>query len=107
MEISKEDWQLLRKKLPQWQKRYINKLNQEYIALLCSKQPAIEKFWVLEKRLKNDKQKPGVVFVLRKTQVFSQLAAMLNDGAITPNDLQEFSAELKENTITIYEKMIQ
>lgn len=50
MEISKKDWKLFREKLPDWQEKYMEKLNQEYIELLQKEGNASDKFWKLEKR---------------------------------------------------------
>jgi len=33
-DISKSDWQLFNKLLPEWQERYMNRLNQEYKRIL-------------------------------------------------------------------------
>lgn len=96
MEISKSDWRLFREKLPQWQENYMDRLNKEYIALLSSEQVPSDKFWALDERIKADRRKPGVVLAMRKSDVVFQLAALLRDGAIHMEDLDEFSDELKE-----------
>ena len=96
MEISKKDWALFRSKIGEWQEAYMHRLNQEYIELLSKEASPSEKFWELDKRLKEDKRKPGVQLQLRKSNVLFDLAALLSDGAICMEDLSEFSQELQE-----------
>ena len=96
MDFSKEDWNLFRSKLPGWQEAYMERLNKEYIQLLSSEEKASDKFWALEKRIYQDKRSPGVIVQLRRRDMPIQLASLLRDGAITRDDLKEFSPELQE-----------
>ena len=66
MEVSKSDWKLFRERLPQWQERYMKHLVKKYIDLLNSNDSASDKFWKLEKRIKNDSKNPGVILQLKK-----------------------------------------
>ena len=60
MDISKKDWKLFREKLSGWQENYMEGLVKEYANFLNDdKKPASEKFWELEKRIKEDKRHPG------------------------------------------------
>ena len=61
MQVNESDWKLFRKKLPGWQESHMEKLNQEYAALLAGSGKASEKFWKLEKRINSDKYHVGVV----------------------------------------------
>ena len=54
MDISKTDWKLFREKLPGWQEAYMERLNNEYVALLTSNEKASDKFWALDERIKQD-----------------------------------------------------
>ena len=96
MEISKQDWLLFRKKIGEWQEAHMEKLLLEYAELLRSKSLASERFWKLEKRIKNDKRSRGVVLEIRKQNVIYDLAAMILDGIITLDDLEDFSDDLKD-----------
>ncbi len=69
MEISKADWKLFRERLPEWQESFMERLDREYIELLGSDKPASEKFWALEKRIRQDKRLPGVRLELRKSEM--------------------------------------
>ena len=75
----------------------MDKLNQEYIRLLSGPGNASDKFWELEKRIKNDKRSVGVVAEMRRSVMFPNLIDLLRDGAITLDDLDGFSDELREN----------
>ena len=96
MEISKQDWVLFRKKIGEWQEAYMEKLLLEYAEFLRSESLASERFWELEKRIKNDKRSRGVVLEIRKQNVIYDLVAMILDGIIAFDDLEDFSDELKD-----------
>jgi hypothetical protein len=95
--VIESDWKLFRKKLPKWQEAYMDKLNQEYIRILTGPGDASDKFWELEKRIKNDKHNVGVVAEMRRSVMFPNLINLLREGAITPGDLDDFSEELRES----------
>ena len=95
--VIESDWKLFRKKLPKWQEAYMDKLNQEYIQILTGPGDASDKFWELEKRIKNDKHDVGVVAEMRRSVMFPNLINLLREGAITPGDLDDFSEELRES----------
>lgn len=97
MEPSKKDWKLFRDKIGTWQERYMEKLVMEYSALLNDNLPASSKFWELEQRIRQDKKKPGVMMSLDKRQMVIDMIHLINDGAITIDDLQDFSEELKNH----------
>lgn len=96
MEVSKKDWQMFKEKLPGWQEKYMEKLIAEYTELLIGKEAASEKFWALEKKIRNDKKSAGVIVEVRKTEMFMNIISLLNDGAITMDDLSDFSDDFQE-----------
>ena len=96
-EVIESDWKLFRKKLPGWQEAYMDKLNQDYIRLLTGPGDASDKFWELEKRIKDDKKDVGVVAEMRRSVMFPNLIDLLREGAITLDDLEGFSDELRES----------
>ena len=53
--FSEKDWKLFRRKIAEWQESYMDKLNKEYMEILSGAGNASEKFWKLEKRIKEDK----------------------------------------------------
>ncbi len=97
MEVSKSDWKLFREKIGEWQEKYMAKLCEEYVELLqrtdCN--PS-DNFWDLEKRIYQDKKKPGVRLELRKGDVYWNIAKLIHDGAIAFDDLDDFSDDLKD-----------
>ncbi len=96
MEISKSDWKKYREKIPDWQEHYMERLVEEYIALLSSDQLASDKFWELERRIKQDKKCPGVLIEMRKSSAIYDIVHLIGDKVISLNDLEEFSDDLKE-----------
>ena len=96
LEPSKKDWKLFREKISNWQECYMERLIEEYIEYLQSDSPASTKFWEMEKRIRNDRKTPGVCIELRKSDLFWDIAGLINDKVITMDDLEEFSADLKE-----------
>ena len=93
---TKKDWALFREKIAEWQEAYIEKLNKEYIELLSGQGKPSEKFWALEQRIRNDKKDTGVQIRMSRSECIYNIASLLNEGAITMDDLEEFSDELKE-----------
>lgn len=95
-EPSKRDWKLYREKIGDWQEHYMEKLVKEYADYLCSDLPASTKFWEMEKRIRRDRKTPGVCIELRKSDMFWDIAGLINDKVISMDDLEEFSDDLKE-----------
>ena len=59
------------------------------------KKPASEKFWELEKRIKEDKRHPGVIMEMSKSEVIWDIVCLIRLRGITYDDLSEFSDELQ------------
>lgn len=95
MEISKSDWKRYREKIPVWQENYMNRLNNEYMALLSADKKPSEKFWELEKRIKNDRRHPGVMIEMRRSSSIFDIADLIRLNVITYDDLSDFSEELQ------------
>lgn len=96
MEPTKKDWKLYRERIVNWQESYMEKLVKEYAEYLQKDIPASDKFWELEKRIKNDKRKPGVLIELCKSSMLWDIVRLIHDGVITTEDLDGFSGELRE-----------
>ena len=95
--FSEKDWKLFRKKLPGWQEAYMNRLCREYIDLLSSDIKASNRFWELEKRIKDDRKKTGVVATMSRSKMIFNIVNLVYDGAISMDDLEEFSDDVKES----------
>ena len=82
-DTTKADWKLFQEKLPIWQEKFMKKLNNEYIQLLTEPKHDSEKFWELEKRIKTDRRKKGVICELRKSIMVDNIISLINEDAIT------------------------
>lgn len=94
--ISKSDWKLFNKLLPEWQERYMGRLNQEYKKILDSEDSSSNKFWMLEKRIKADRNSPGVIVAVSKNTMFQTLLQLISEKVITDEDMNGFSKELRD-----------
>lgn len=82
--------------LTNYNKESMDKLNNEYMAILSGEGNASEKFWKLEKRIKEDKKDCGVQCEMSSSNQFYIMLELLNEGAITIDDLEDFSIDLQE-----------
>ena len=104
MDISKKDWKLFREKLSDWQEKYMEGLVKEYVNFLNDdKKPASDKFWELEKRIKEDKHHPGGIMEMSKSEVIWDIVRLIRLKVITYDDLSEFSGELRQEVKRILE----
>ena len=107
MQITEHDWKIFRKKIPDWQEAYMERLAKEYILLLQSEKKASSKFWELEKRIKEDKKSPGVIIDMRRSTAINQIVNLLLGEVISLDDLKEFSDDLQEAVRFIVEKCFE
>ena len=101
--INEKDWKLFRKKLPDWQESYMDKLNHEYIELLSGDDNPSEKFWTLAERIKEDQRDAGVQVDMSRSKMEFNLMDLIDEGAITVEDLDGFSEELRDKIETYAE----
>lgn len=105
MEVSKKDWKLFQERIPDWQEKYMEGLIKEYVDFLNDDtKSASEKFWELEKRIKEDKCHPGVILERRKSEVIWDIVRLIRLNVITYDDLSDFSDELKQEVKRIIEQ---
>ncbi len=93
--MAKSDIKIYRDKIGEWQEAYIEKLCKGYVELLQSDKLPSEKFWELEKRIKADKKNPGVMVSINKDEMIYDIVKLIKDDAITLEDLDDFSDELR------------
>ena len=96
VECTKSDWKLFKNKIVEWQERYMEKLNKEYIEILSGKESAADKFWKLEERVRKDKKHPGVIIEMNKRDVIFNIFRLLDAEVIERDELEEFSEDLKD-----------
>lgn len=103
-DVLERDWKLFRKRLPEWQEAWMDKLNREYIGILSGEGAPSEKFWELWDRIKEDKRHPGVIVEdCRRSTMHSTIFELLDDDAITMDDLDGFSDEFVQSMIDSFE----
>ena len=96
------DWKLFRKRLPEWQERHMQVLLDEYAKIIDSSELASTRFWKLDKRLRKDVRHVGVCAVMRRSTMFINLTRLLDENAITLEDLDGFSEDLKQRVSITY-----
>ncbi len=96
MDISNGDWKLFRERLPIWQERHMERLNLEYIRILNGPGNPSEKFWALDKRIRQDKRHPGVCTELTKQNMIPTIVRLLRDDVIVEADVSVFSDAIRE-----------
>lgn len=94
--FTEKDWKLFRDKVPGWQEACMDRLNKEYVKLLSEDTSPSEKFWQLEKRIKEDRKRIGVQLEMSRSNLIFNTISLINEGAISIEDLCEFSDELQE-----------
>jgi hypothetical protein len=104
-EVNEKDWKLFRKKVADWQENYIEKLTRVYIDLLSGEGNASDKFWELDKRMKKDKKKAGVLITdMSRSNMIFIIMQLLDEKVITMDDLADFSEGLKERLEFLYRR---
>lgn len=93
-DILKSDWKLFQERVPGWQEHYMERLIKEYVELLNSPVNASDRFWKLEKRIKQDKRHPGVLIELSKSDAIWDIAVFVKQKVITMDELDGFSEDL-------------
>ena len=94
--MSKNDWQLFRQKLPVWQERYMQEVVYDYIRILNGSENPSDKFWTLEKRIKNDKRHPGVSVEMTKENMLPTVTELCRVGVVYKSELEGFSEQFIE-----------
>ena len=107
LQVNESDWKLFRKKLPGWQESHMEKLTREYAVILAGSGAASDKFWKLEKRINEDKRHVGVVATMSRSKMYQNMLALLDEGVITLDDLDEFSDDLKERFSFLFKRRLE
>lgn len=74
----------------------MDRLNGQYMEILSENANPSDKFWKLDKRIKEDKKKAGVQVRMSRSNLIYNIISLLNEGAINFEDLEDFSDGLKE-----------
>lgn len=92
--INEADWKLYRSRIANWQEAFMEKLCKEYFSILQADKNASNRFWELHNRLKEDSTKTGVIARNARSSMIHNILNLLQEGAITDEDLEGFSDEL-------------
>ena len=105
VEVNGSDWKLFKKLLPIWQNRHMQDLLSHYQDIINGKGQPVDKFWALEKNINHDKRHKGVICQLSRSCMLNNIMDMLDEKAITFDDLKDFSENfqiLVKNLYGIY-----
>ena len=100
--VKESDWKFFKKLLPEWQERFMGKLLGEYSTMIAGQGLASDRFWRLQKRLQKDVRKVGVCAEMRRSVMDMNLRSLLLEGAISKDDLDGFSEELRQSLTTCF-----
>ena len=71
-------------------------LCREYADILNGGLAPSQKFWALHDRIKDDKRSIGVLIEMRRSLMLQNLVRLLREEVITPEELDGFSEDLRE-----------
>ena len=94
-DILESDWKLFRQRLPGWQERHMQKLLDEYAAIIAGAGNPSAKFWTLEECLRKDIRHAGVCVERSRSTMVETLFRLLDEKAIDAGDLDGFSDGLR------------
>ena len=97
--FSEKDWKIFRSKIAGWQEAYMDKLNKEYIKILSGDGKPSEKFWTLEKRIKEDKKDCGVQCEMSRSNQFYLSSFIASTYPCKPSALRASSAYSRGETL--------
>ena len=97
MNYPESDWKLFRSKIADWQEAYMEKLCKEHADILSAGGSSAKRFWTVEERMNEDKKKVGVRVEMRRSLLLDNIVSLIQEGAISMEDLDGFSEELKRD----------
>jgi len=98
-DIKESDRMLFRKLLPKWLERFMERLLGGYAKMIAGQGLASDRFWKLQERLQKDVRKVGVRAELKRSVMVINLRSLLHEGAISKDDLDGFSDELRQSLL--------
>jgi protein-tyrosine phosphatase len=99
--MKESDWKIFRKRVPEWRERYLQITNKQIISVLSdnNKTPT-EQFWDAKKKM--EEEADTLVDCLdghSRSKMHMYLLIMYRHGLVNNDDLEEFSKELREQTL--------
>lgn len=99
--VLESDWKTFRKRVPEWRERYLKTKNQQIVAILTDRDKTpTEQFWDTKKKM--DEEARTLVDCLdghSRSKMLYYHFLMYGRGLIRKEDLQEFSAGLRERIL--------
>jgi hypothetical protein len=99
--LRESDWKIFRKRIPEWRERYLQVKNMEMIGVLTDRnRTPTEQFWDAKEKM--DEEAEILVDCLdghSRSKMHWYLLIMYRHGLINSDDLEEFSEELREQTL--------
>ena len=80
----------------------MGKLLGEYSTMIAGQGLASDRFWRLQERLQKDVRKTGVRAEMKRSVMIMNLWSLLREGAISKDDLDGFSEELRQSLTTCF-----
>jgi len=90
--MTEADCQLFQERLPQWQERLLNRLCDEYAALLTGPYRGSEAFWEVKRLIRKDMKRLEAT----AEEASRIIADLLRKQVNTPEDLRDFSEGFQE-----------
>ena len=102
--FQESDWKTFRAKLQEWHEAYLERMNREYAEILSKPGKASDKFRALEKRINRDKYTLSIDIRMSHSNMYYHLTSLLERGVIKPEDLNDFSSELRKQLDFVIKK---
>lgn len=96
IEINESDWKVYRSRIGDWQEAFMEKLLNEYMTIINDEKLPSERYWELHDKIKEDSTKTGVIARNARSSMIHNILNLLQEGAITGEDLEGFSDDLIE-----------
>ena len=103
---TESDWKLFSRKIGDWQNTAMQKLCEKYHTILHKKQNAPATFWEIEENIRRDKKLKILIADMRRSALFDNLLSYLYEGTIRVDDLEGFSAGLKNSILFFYNRSV-
>lgn len=97
------DWKTFRKRVPEWRERYLRVKNEEIVAILTDRDRSpTEQFWNAKEKMSDEAR--ILVDCLdghSRSKMFRYLLLMYRHGLVGDEDLEEFSAGLRQDILAV------
>lgn len=105
---SERDWQLFRKKYPEWRERYAQSKLAEYSHILEMDNSSVEKLFSIQEQIISDLRSPAMELPNRysRSNLLSNTIALIQANVIAVEEIADFSEQFK-NHVQLYLKTLE